>query len=142
LHGSAQPPVSQRLIGWYLYRYGLRGYLVWAVNSWPEDPWTSPPSQKDAGRRGVFFYPDPQTGLPLPTVRLESLRRGWEDYLYLDMFAKAHQRGAVPDEVFRRVQEKFIRLTANLGAMSPAANWADLEELRLEMGEALNRTAQ
>ena len=80
LQGIKHPLAHQRLIGWLLYRYQFSGYLLWGVNYWPQDPWTTPPGPKDFFRRGTFYYPHPQTGLPVPTTRLEALRRGFEDY--------------------------------------------------------------
>ena len=142
LHGSDQPPAHQRLIGWYMFRYGFNGYLLWGVNYWVDDPWTVPPGEGDFYRRGTFFYPHPLTGKPLPTLRLESLRRGWEDFQYFWMLAEMFRQGKVPVDSFQRIQQKLETLTENLHEASPLANWKEMEDLRLEMGNLLNQAHQ
>jgi hypothetical protein len=96
LHSLGLPLAQPRLIGWLLHRYRFSGYLVWGVNYWPQDPWTTPPGPRDFYRRGTFYYPHPRTGLPLPSLRLEALRRGFQDYQYFQLLERAVQRGLVP----------------------------------------------
>jgi hypothetical protein len=109
LQGIDHPLAHPRLIGWLLYRYHFSGYLLWGVNYWPNDPWTTPPGPQDFFRRGTFYYPHPQTGLPVPTTRLESLRRGFQDYQYLVLLDEACRRGLIPREQ-RRLS--WLRFTA------------------------------
>jgi len=139
LHGIDRPPVEQRMIGWYLYRYDFDGYLLWGVNAWGQDnPWTTTPGRKNFYRRGVFFYPHPRTGMPLPTLRLEALRRGWEDYQYLRLLKQAAGKGLVNSAEYAAVRIEVERITANLQGGHPDVNWHQLEDLRMRIGELLD----
>jgi hypothetical protein len=142
LHGIDQPLVNQRLIGWYLYRYKFQGYFFWAMDNWKEDPWTSTFMGRGVNLlRGTFYYPHPKTGMPIPTTRLESLRRGWEDYQYLDLLAKAAKKGQVRPEEYRQIMQRVDAVTEGLKILAPRISWAELEELRLRIGELLDRAA-
>lgn len=139
LHGADHPLAHPRLIGWLLYRYQFSGYLLWGVNYWPGNPWSAPPGPKDFLRRGTFYYPHPRTGRPVPTTRLEALRRGFQDYQYLWLLDQAHQRGLVAPERQAAIQAKIRRLTENLPRNPFPVSMAELEELRLEVGEVLDQ---
>lgn len=142
LHGVDKPAVCQRLVGWYLFSSGCSGYLLWSVNYWPHDPWTTPPAGGTAGdffRRGTLVYPQPSTGLPLPTLRLEAIRRGWEDYQYLVLLKEAAQQGKVDPVVYAQIQEKVASIAGNLKDNNPKVSWQQLEDVRLQIGELLDR---
>ena len=138
LHGIDHPLAHQRLIGWLLYRHQFSGYLLWGVNYWPHDPWTTPPGPQDFFRRGTFYYPHPQTGLPIATTRLEALRRGFQDYQYLLLLDQACRRSSVPQEEQKLVWAQVHRLTENLPRSSFPVSMAELEALRLRIGELLD----
>ncbi len=138
LHGVGQPLTHPRLIGWLLYRYQFSGYLLWGVNFWPHNPWTSLPGPKDYYRRGSFYYPHPQTGLPIPTTRLEALRRGFQDYQYLLILEQAVSRGLVSPEEEAAVQAQVHRFTENLPRSSFPVSMAELEAVRLKIGHLLD----
>jgi hypothetical protein len=129
------------MIGWYLFRYNMAGYLFWGMNVWRVDPWRNPPGREDHARRGVFYYPDPGTGMPLPTLRLESVRRGFEDYQYLQLVAEAARQGRIPPQIFKRLESRMLSLTTKgrRNLFPGKVSWIELENLRLEMGEALDR---
>jgi hypothetical protein len=85
------PSVEARAFFWVAWRYQYTGWLHWELNiwtnnmggdkRWPEVPW-------DPARGGVRngevgrIYPGPDA-TPLPSVRLENMRDGIEDYDYL-----------------------------------------------------------
>jgi hypothetical protein len=138
LHTIGSPLSHPRLIGWLLYRYHFSGYLLWGVNFWPQDPWTTSPGPKDFYRRGTFYYPHPQTGLPLVTTRLEALRRGLQDYQYLLLLDRACRRGLVPLEDQEALQAEVRRFTANLARSSFPVSMAELEAVRLRIGQLLD----
>jgi hypothetical protein len=131
--------VHQRLIGWLLYRYQFSGYLLWGVNFWPNDPWTTEPGTADYMRRGTFYYPHPQTGLPVPTLRLESLRRGLQDYQYLQLLAEARQKGLVAQATFAHIEQRLLVLTKDFQSNDFQVPMQELESLRLQIGELLDR---
>ncbi len=138
LHGIDHPPSHQRLIGWFLKQWQFSGYLLWAANYWPTDPWTTLPGPADAYRRGTFFYPDPASGFPWPTLRLEALLRGLEDYQYFSLLDSACREGQVSAALCQQVKARLEDLTADMESCQPAATWAELEEVRIMMGEALH----
>ncbi len=141
LHGIDRPPAQQRAVAWYVYRYGFSGYLLWGVNAWGENPWTTVPGRSNFYRRGAFFYPDPRTGMPLPTYRLEAMRRGWEDYQYLTLLTEAAGRGLVNAAAYGRIRDRVAKVTGVVSNTNPDVTWQQLEDLRLEMGELLNLAA-
>ncbi len=141
LHGIDRPAVCQRLVGWYLFQSRCTGYLLWSVNYWPQDPWTQLPSEKDFYRRGTLVYPHPSTGLPLPTLRLEAMRRGWEDYQYLVLLKEAASQGRVTPAAYARIEEQVAMIAGNLKNNNPKASWQQLEDLRVQIGKLLDRAA-
>jgi hypothetical protein len=139
LHGVDRLPAHQRLIGWHLYRYDFKGYYLWGVNVWAEDPWTTPPGKDDHFRRGTFFYPNPANGRPWPTLRLEALRRGFQDYQYLTLLKTAAAQGKVKARTFQEIQQAVAAITKDLPDINPRAKWMEMEALRLRMGELVDR---
>jgi|YelNatPaOPRAMG01_1025707.scaffolds.fasta_scaffold00973_18 hypothetical protein len=138
LQGIDHPLTHPRLIGWLLYRYHFSGYLLWGVNYWPANPWTTPPGPQDFFRRGTLYYPHPRTGLPVPTTRLESLTRGFQDYQYLLLLDQACQAGLIPHQEQAAILAKVDSITANLPGNSFPVSMDELEALRLRIGELLN----
>ncbi len=138
LHGIDHPQVHPRLIGWLLYRYQFTGYLLWGVNFWPRDPWANEPGDPEYMRRGTFYYPHPQTGQPVPTLRLESFRRGLQDYQYFHLLTEARRQGRVAQEPYARIEQRLQELTRNLPTSDFQVPMQDLENLRLQMGELLD----
>ncbi len=78
--------VAHRVIGWWLWRYGCDGFLYWCVNYWtdekgnPFDLFSNPVAYPGGNGDGFLFYPDPQRGDPIPSVRAEIFRDAIEDY--------------------------------------------------------------
>lgn len=142
LHSIGHPLTHPRLIGWLLYRYQFSGYLLWGVNYWPQNPWTSGPGPQDFYRRGTFYYPHPQTGLPIPTTRLEALRRGLQDYQYLLLLDQACRGDLVSPEEQAAVLDQVRRFTENLPRSSFPASMFELEAVRLKIGHLLDRARE
>lgn len=101
--------VSSRVQSWMQYEYGLDGFLYWgsasyfqtenytdSVNGWrPADVWNVGNSVlSTANGDGMLLYPGAKYGLgePLPSIRLMSLRDGFEDYEYLYMFGELAEK--------------------------------------------------
>jgi hypothetical protein len=83
-HGLDRQVTDTRAIGWALWKYNLNGYLLWGINRWPGDPWTTVSAKKtDHYKRATFVYPHPTTGEIVPSLRLEFFREGLEDMLLL-----------------------------------------------------------
>jgi hypothetical protein len=142
LHAIDHPLVHQRLIGWILYRHKFSGYLLWGVNFWPHDPWTAEPGDKDYWRRGTFYYPHPLSGLPVPTLRLASLRRGLQDYQYLHLLKEAQEKGLIPPKKAAQIEQKLEAVTGNFQGSSFQVPMQELENLRLQIAQLLHRAAK
>jgi len=84
------PAVEARAFFWLAWRYQYTGWLHWELNwwgpnlqgekRWPEVPWNPARSGIRNGEVG-YIYPGPDV-TPLPSVRLENMRDGIEDYDY------------------------------------------------------------
>ena len=109
-----QPLLALRLIPWGCAKYGIKGYLHWALNIWRE---TSPYeasvyTQKTAQPDGTFndlpagdthiIYPGSKE--PWSSVRFEAQREGWEDHALL-MQAK----DKLGSDKFDALLEKTVR---------------------------------
>ena len=133
--------IEMRIWLWASYMYGFKGILMWSSTDWNsgsqytggklQDPWEEPycfASSDQLTQRllavgdGIFFYPHNRrpnedkvtayTDYPIPSLRLETLRDGMEDFEYLTMLeakipqmsasdaAKARKLLVLPREVF------------------------------------------
>ena len=68
---------ESRLLPWLAWEYGFDGYIRWAVNIYPEDPWNQPMFTWPSG--DMFFVYPGRDG-PLDSMRWELLRQGIQDY--------------------------------------------------------------
>ncbi|MBN2289175.1 MAG: DUF4091 domain-containing protein [Candidatus Glassbacteria bacterium] len=66
-----------RLLPWLSWKWGLSGYLRWAVCAYPEDVWTQPNYKWHSGDM-YFVYPGREG--PLDGMRWELFRQGVQDY--------------------------------------------------------------
>jgi len=76
------PAVAYRILPWMCWKYRLQGLLYWSVNYWTTNPYQEPmntPWQQNGN--GSLYYPGAEG--PVPSIRLEVLRDGMEDYEYL-----------------------------------------------------------
>jgi hypothetical protein len=120
--------IEHRIRYWMAWQYGVQGDLYWSVNYWtcdgafppdaPQDPWTDPMAynfyQGQVGTwgngDGRLLYPprafaDGRTRIegPVPSLRLELIRDGIEDFEYFwllrDTAERVEQRGLAPERV-------------------------------------------
>jgi len=85
------PAMSYRILPWMCWKYRLSGLLYWCVNFWTTNPWENPMNTKwSQNGNGSLFYPGPEG--PVPSIRLEVLRDGMEDYEYLAMLQRLIDR--------------------------------------------------
>ena len=87
------PLIDARIIPMFCWKYGVQGFEYWSPNHWarnsdadPEKRWPGVPWDPNTFGKyngdGYLLYPGPQ-GVPYPSIRLEALRDGFEDYEYL-----------------------------------------------------------
>jgi hypothetical protein len=88
---------AARVLPWLAYRHGFTGLLYWnTVSSYPKpgDPWDDQ-YQYLANGDGNLLYPgipgrpDIRAHSPIPSLRLQLLRDGLEDYKYLMLLEEA-----------------------------------------------------
>ena len=75
--------MDYRIVPWLCWKYDIKGLLYWCVNWWPfVDPFEDTNNtQWGQNGNGLLYYPGPEG--PIPSLRLEVLRDGLEDYEYL-----------------------------------------------------------
>jgi predicted MPP superfamily phosphohydrolase len=108
------PAIAPRIIPWMAWKSGASGLLFWVVNYWKQDPWKNPATfANDQNGNGVLYYPSVDG--PVPSIRLEVLRDGIEDYEYL------HLLGQLLEEARARgVEPGLIAQAARLLTVDPA----------------------
>jgi hypothetical protein len=80
-----------RFTGWFLWKYRLRGIAYYRFNDWSQNPWTDPLANEQNGEFFMLYPPSKgNTNIAygangqrfVPSIRLELLRDGLEDYEY------------------------------------------------------------
>jgi hypothetical protein len=112
---------TERLLPYYCFKYGVRGYEFWGLAWWTYDPWQVGwhqfIRQSDEGKKyysirypngdGYLAYPGKPVGIdgPISTIRLEQVRQGLQDYealiLLEEMTTKAKPAGRAVIEAER-----------------------------------------
>ena len=96
--------ISSRLLSWMQYSYNVTGNLYWRINYWARkkdgelvfvNPYEESPFEKTSGE-GTLLYPGKPFGLEtfVPTIRLQSIRDGIEDFEALYALEKELQKNA------------------------------------------------
>ncbi len=103
------PAMAHRILPWMAWKYGATGLLYWCVNFWDGNPWEHPASfQEDQNGNGFLFYPSADG--PVPSIRLEVLRDGIEDYEYLYQLAELIQTAKTSGRVDPTILAQAERL--------------------------------
>lgn len=98
--------MSLRMYGWMQADYGIVGNLYWATNNYLEftsehkyigleEYYTGPAGRYDGDNtEGFLFYPGGQYGLsePIASMRLESIRDGYEEYELIYALQKKYEQ--------------------------------------------------
>ncbi len=115
------PAVEGKLTGWLLWKYRLKGLAYYSLNDWSANPWTSP---MVSGHNGDTFmlYPPSETNTPIayganghrlvPSIRLETLRDGLEDFEYLYLLAGGEPVWGVTNNADPQVDKVIGGLTS------------------------------
>ncbi len=86
------PGIEGQLTGWFLWKYRIRGIAYYSLDDWSKNPWTDPMTDGHNGDTFMLYPPSlGNTAIPygsnhdrlVPSIRLEMLRDGLEDYEYL-----------------------------------------------------------
>ncbi len=97
------PLIDARILPMFCWKYKAAGFEYWSPASWgknvrrtgkgpkwPEVPW-DPNTFGRYNGDGYLLYPGPG-GVPYPSIRLKSLRDGFEDYEYLWLLRELVQK--------------------------------------------------
>ena len=127
------PLIKTRLLHWLDYRYGLTGFLHWGWNFWSPEPTKDTQPVINLNQTllpsgdAFIVYPDRARLSVLPSLRLEAMRAGIEDYEMLAALSRrdraaadALAREAVPSftdyvrdpAAFRRIEAKLVEALA------------------------------
>ena len=130
---------AQRTIGSWLWRYQCDGFLYWCVDYWKKNPYETPDIFPMAGSNGdgFLFYPDPEKQAdPFPSLRLELVRDGFEDYDLLTLLQKAADairanpmRAPAAQERLAEA-DRLLNLTADIPAIARYAKEPAVYETR------------
>ncbi len=118
------PLLSTRYLHWGNYKYGLTGFLHWAVNKYQpgQDPFTQNCPEHhnadsvtwlSAGDTHIIY---PGNGAPWMSIRLEAEREGAEEYELLQLLARTDKAAAdaICDSMFhtfRDVEYDVLKFT-------------------------------
>lgn len=111
-----QQAICHRILFWQTFANNIDGLLYWNVINYRDgDPWRQTPYWSGSSGDGALFYPGNHG--PLPSIRLEVMRDGIDDYDYLHilqkLIQKAHTMGANTAEV--REAEAAMAINAICG---------------------------
>jgi hypothetical protein len=88
-------------IPWFVYGYGLSGFLHWGANSWMSDPFKQSVVPTGSGDQTKNFLPAGDTHILYPgdqgpwiSLRYEAQRLGAEDYELLNIYGKKDPKAA------------------------------------------------
>lgn len=94
------PGIEGKLTGWFLWKYRLRGIAYYQFNNWDSNPWTITASYGQNGNRFLLYPPSENNSNItygsndhrfVPSIRLEMIRDGLEDYEYLYLLNRGSQ---------------------------------------------------
>ncbi len=97
---------------WQLKMLDITGLLYWAIDYWKVNYWGTSPWTGSGWGDGMLVYSGYTFDLlePIPTLRLESIRDGIEDYQMLCMLEKKLGRQAV-DDIIHRITTSVVTYT-------------------------------
>lgn len=144
--------LSARLISWMQKSYGIKGNLYWSTNLYlkydqeaqkyeKRDVWKDPKGFPGANGDGFLLYPGYDYGIygPVPSLRLEAIRDGNEDYEYLWLLEQKMKQASTQlgvdvslDDI---MQPMYERLFTNIKSYTKQPN--TLIDIRREVAEMI-----
>jgi hypothetical protein len=137
-------PTEARLAAWVCWGHDADGFYHRGLNRWPEG-WArfrdeAPEVWTDSGDTSEFlYYPGPAA--PIPSIRIERLRDGIEDYEYLKALKAAAGKGAAIEPGLR---EWLVRRLYPVDATPEELDGMRdrVHDIRVGAGIALTRLAK
>lgn len=133
--------VEHRMLFWQTFEFGADGFFYWnSVNYRFGDPWSNIEGWPGSNGDGILVYPGPHG--PLPSVRLEIIRDGLEDYDYLTML-KQYRDKAEKGKRFNELvgeADELLDISSFAGDMTRFSRDArDILERRRDIGGLLEK---
>jgi hypothetical protein len=102
--------IESRILPWLAWVDRVEGIFYSQTADWDENPWDTPFTNRLSNGNGYFFYPpkdaslafdpcDPLSNRLVPSIRLELLREGMEDYAYLRLLNGGKPRIGIANPV-------------------------------------------
>lgn len=95
------PGIEGKLMGWFLWKYRIKGLVHYSLNDWNQNPWTAP--YYNFNGETFMLYPPSENNTNIvygsnnhrmvPSIRIELMRDGLEDFEYLYLM----NSGNMPD---------------------------------------------
>lgn len=134
-------PIEPRSIPWVCWAHQCDGAVCPWLNDWPitwKKHLETPPNLWDAEKYSSHFLLYPGKNAPMPSLRLERLRDGLEDYEYLKAFADAVQAGKIKNKkLLPLAQRHLFNPQPDAGQLD--AFTEQILENRLLLGHALSQ---
>lgn len=114
-------PLEQRLMSYHLYRYDIKGFLIWEVAQYQEitwnaearaaqytpcDPYTTAQRITNGAGDGFILYPGKPYGMsePVGSIRAHQYRDSSEEYEYFYLLESLYaEKGYSPDKVLEKI---------------------------------------
>ncbi len=146
--------ISSRMVGWLQAIYGIKGNIYWGFDIYGdytsgENGWTyrdeyyetDPGHYNNVHGDGFLVYPGKQYGVdgPLPSIRLESIRDGYEEYELL--YAIQEQYKAIGEKIGQDVSADATiadiasSLYSGTQVTATSASFAEAREQILNLSE-------
>ncbi len=115
------PGLEGKFTGWFLWKYRARGIAYYSINDWGANPWTNPAEYGQNGNTFMLYPPsESNTDIPygsnghrlVPSIRLEMLRDGFEDYEYLYVLAGGQPQVDVTNAADAQANKMITGLTS------------------------------
>ena len=151
------PNITRRIVPWMCHKWGIRGYLFFAMNVWPQrssKTATILPAEKQPWPTVVQFSKTPVYNLVrpgpnktfLPTIRLKAFRDGMDDYDYLKTLEQLTARLKRRRQAAALVAEaERLLLVEDALVKDPCTYTLDaavLGKRRQQIGDLIERAAQ
>ena len=138
------PAIDHRVLFWMAWKYDVSGMLYWQTTYWNRaNPWNNPETYPTTHGDGCLFYPS--RGYPIevvPSIRLEVLRDGVEDYEYFAILRRLTRelKGTIPAELALQAKKALIvPETIVKSTESYSLNVLRLLAKRAEIGDVIEK---
>ena len=113
------PGAEGKILGWFLWKFRLRGLAYYQFNNWSTNPWTGDVAPNNQNGELFLMYPPSPTGdgsisygannhRLVPSIRLELMRDGLEDYEYFYLLNNSQQPEPNQANVSDTVVDKIV----------------------------------